>query len=50
MGQIRPGMRHVVHIVVTGLKTKRDADRLKAAVAKLAKKFAGKLSHTRKKK
>jgi hypothetical protein len=42
MGALKPGAKNFVHIVVTGLKGKKDADNLKAAIRRLVKKSGGK--------
>jgi hypothetical protein len=48
MGALRPGDKNFVHMVVRGLKKKGDADKLKAEIRKLAKKFGGTASTRRK--
>ncbi len=47
-GFIQPPGKHSVHVVITGLGTKRNATRVKAAVRRLAQKYHGKVSLKRK--
>jgi hypothetical protein len=48
MGALKPGQKNFVHITVTGLKSKKAADKLKAEIRKLAKQHGGKPDTRRK--
>jgi hypothetical protein len=43
----KPGVKNFVHVVITGLGTKQNADKVRDAVRKLAAKFGGTASFRR---
>ncbi len=47
MGALKAGSRNFVHIVVTGLRTKAQAAKIKTEVRKLAKALGGRVSTRR---